>query len=98
MGARASAAILTFARCASEVIGSPRFSKALPPRATTIRMASFSQGRHEQGLDGVHAVLGLLEGDVRLGLEHVVGDFDTVGQTIGLGDLLAERSLRIVEG
>jgi hypothetical protein len=37
-GAIAPAAILMFRRCASVVIGSPRRSSALPPRAITIRI------------------------------------------------------------
>ena len=36
IGASACAATLTLARCASAVIGSPRFSRALPPKATTM--------------------------------------------------------------
>ena len=36
--ASAGAALRTFLRCTSVVIGSPRFSRALPPRATTTRM------------------------------------------------------------
>jgi hypothetical protein len=39
-GVIASAAILTFWRCTSVVIGSPRRSRALPPSAITIRIAS----------------------------------------------------------
>ena len=41
-------------------------------------MASVSQRGDEDRLDGVHAVLGLLEGEVVLRLEHVVGDLEPV--------------------
>src|SRR6516225_3757154 len=44
-GAIASAAILTFRRCTSEVIGSLRRSTALPPTAITIRILSPPQSR-----------------------------------------------------
>ena len=38
MGAIAAAAILTFLRCTSAVIGSPRRSSAFPPSAIRMRM------------------------------------------------------------
>src|SRR6187431_93466 len=40
----------------------PRWSRALPPRAATMR-TSVAEGGHEHGLDGVHPVLGLIEHD-----------------------------------
>src|SRR3954469_24658988 len=96
IGASASAAMRTLRRCASAVIGSPRRSNALPPSATTIRM-SVSQRRDEDRLDGVHAILRLLECDVVGRLEDLVGDFDAACHAERLGELLAERGLRVVK-
>ena len=52
---------------------------------------------HEQRLDGVEAVLRLVEDDGGLGLEDVVGDLEGVQAEL-LEDLLAEGRLAVVEG
>src|SRR4029077_4107214 len=96
-GASACAAILTLARCTSAFIGSPRFSNAFPPRATTMRMASISQRRYEQRFDGVQSIFSLFERDVHLGFEDFIGYFDPVGHSISFRDLFAESSFRIVK-
>ena len=72
--ASARAADRTLARWRSAVIGSPRRSRALPPRATTTRIGrpSAAERRDHDGLDRVHPVLGLVEHDRALGLEDVV--------------------------
>src|SRR5689334_16879201 len=70
---RAGAALRTLRRCTSVVIGSPRCRSAFPPSATTTRTttASGSEGGDHDRLDRVQAVLGLVEDDGVLGLEHV---------------------------
>src|ERR671912_445180 len=90
----------TLARWASAVIGSPRFSSALPPRATTTLIAvprSLAQGGHHHGLDGVHPVLGLIPDERVLGLEDLVGDLHAVQAEL-LVDVLADLGLAVVEG
>src|SRR4249920_270687 len=74
IAASAAAAICTLARCASAVMGSPRRSRALPPSATTMRMALIPEGRDQDRFDRVHAIFGLLERDIRFRLEHFLGD------------------------
>ena len=86
-----------FARCTSAVIGSPRLSSAFPPSATTTRIDHSPSVATSNALIDVQTVLGLLECDVRLRLEHVVGDFDAVGEAVGLADLLAEHRLHVVK-
>ena len=49
-----------------------------------MRMASVAQGRDQQRLDRVQAVLGLLEGEVGLRFEHFVRDLDPVLDAVGL--------------
>ena len=60
-----------------------------------MRMTSLSRQRgHEDRLDRVHPVLGLLEGDVRRALEDVLGDLDAVREMRVLrGDLRADLGL-----
>src|SRR6478736_6779998 len=97
MGASCWAATRTFARCASAVIGWPRRSSALPPRATTMRMGGSVPDRgDEDRLDRVHPVLGLVEHDRRRRLEHLVGDLE-LGQPMLLEHLLADLRVRVVE-
>ena len=88
---------MTLARCASAVIGSPRRSSALPPRATTMRMASVPERRDENRLDGMHSVLRLLEGDVHLGFEHLLGHFHAPSRPNCSCDVPADLGLQIVE-
>ena len=53
-----------------------------------------AQRGHEDRLDGVHPVLGLLEGDVGRALEDILGDLDAVGEVRVLrGDLGADLGL-----
>src|SRR5262245_15925204 len=92
-----SAATRTLPRCASAVIGSPRLSRALPPRATTTFIGSRAEGRHHHRLDGVHPVLGLVEDDRALGLEDVVRDLHPV-EAVLLEHLLADLRVAVVEG
>ena len=93
----------TFARCASAVIGSPRLSSALPPRATTtftMLLRSTRQlpsGGDHHGLDRVHPVLGLVPHDGSFGLEHVVRDLHAV-EPEALEHLLADLRVAVVEG
>src|SRR4051812_10534939 len=98
------AADRTFARWFSAFIDSPRFSSAFPPRATTTRMttsrvrsSSVAQRGDHDGLDGVEAVLRLVEDDRVLGLEHVVGDLQPV-HAEALVDVLADLGPAVVEG
>src|SRR3712207_2503994 len=89
IGASASQAIRTLRRWFSAVIASPRRRRALPPRAVTISTALVPKRGDEERLDRVHPVFGLLEGDVVLALEHVVGDLEPVVEAEMLGDVLA---------
>src|SRR6187401_350888 len=102
--ARAAAATRTLERCRPAVIGSPRLSSALPPRAMTIRMglgplsrASGAERRDHDGLDGVHPVLRLVPDDRPLGLEDVVRDLKALHPE-ALVHLLADLGLPVVEG
>src|SRR5690625_1643629 len=94
--ARATAARRTFPRCTSAVIGSPRFSRALPPSATTTRMSA-SYGGDENRLDGMHAVLRLVEDDGSIGLEDLFADFHAVDTEL-LIDFLGDLGLPVMEG
>src|SRR4051794_37551841 len=98
MAASAGAAERTLRRWVSAVIGSPRFSRALPPSATTTRTTTASRterGDHDR-LDGVQAVLRLVEHDGVLGLEDVVGDLEAL-EPVLLEDLLPHLRLAVVE-
>src|SRR4029453_9908423 len=98
-GASAWAATRTLARWFCAVMGSPRFSRALPPRATRTRTArSAPESGHEQRLDGVQAALGLVEHDAGRRLEHLAGDLEPVGHARVLHHLLAHHSVGVVEG
>src|SRR4029078_87838 len=98
MGASCCAATRTFSRWFSAVMGWPRRSSALPPRATTMRiLASVADGGDEDRLDGVHPVLGLVEHDRRRGLEHLVGDLH-LGDAERLEHLLADLGVPAMEG
>src|SRR5580698_4751990 len=94
------AAIRTLSRCASALTGSPCLRSALPPKATTISIASSSLGQRgdKDRLDRMQAVFSLLEDDRGIRLEHVVRDFDAVQETKFIADLLADLGLRIVQG
>src|SRR3954466_5913594 len=93
-----SAAVRMLARWFSAVIGCPRRSSALPPSAITMRMSSSTERGHQDSLDGVHPILGLLEGDVRRTLEDILGDLDAVREVRVLrGDLCTDLRLAIVE-
>src|SRR5262245_56226306 len=97
MGAIASAAMRTLRRWLSAVIASPRRNKAFPPSAMTTSIESISQRRDQDGLDAVHAVLGLLEGDVAPRFEDFVGDLDTVLEAERLRDVFADVRLGVVK-
>src|SRR5690606_22889960 len=94
--ASASAALRTLARWTSAVIGSPRFRSALPPSATTIRISG-SQCGDKDRLDGVHAVLGLIENNGSFGFEDFFRHLHAF-DAVSLEDLLADLGLAIVEG
>src|SRR5258708_4143263 len=102
--ARAAAATRTLARCRPAVMGSPRLSRALPPRAMTMRIGllpvcrpSGAERRDHHGLDGVHPILGLVPDDRALGLEDLVRDLHAVHPE-ALVHLLADLGLAVVEG
>src|SRR6188472_2030039 len=100
--ARAAAATRTFARWWPAVIGSPRLSSALPPRAMTIRMglvplASGADGGDHDGLDRVHPVLGLVPDDRAFRLEDLVGDFHAV-EPEALEHVFADLRVPVVDG
>ena len=61
----------------------PRRSRALPPRATTIRISVPEGGDHDR-LDRVEPVLGLIEHDRTGRLEDLVGDLERVSTRIEL--------------
>src|SRR5690554_2252438 len=94
--ARATAARRTLPRCTSAVIGSPRFSRALPPRATTTRMSA-SYGGDQDRLDGVHPVFCLVEDHGGFRLEDLLAHLHAVDPEL-LEDLLADLGLPIMEG
>src|SRR3954468_7790091 len=94
-GAIRSAASLTLVRWFSAVSGSPRRSSAFPPSATTTRTSAL-QRRDEDGLDRVHPVLGLVEDERCVGLEHLVGDLERL-EPVLVEDLLADLRVRAVE-
>src|SRR5690606_35954157 len=80
IAAKPWAAIRTLARWVRAVRGSPRFNRALPPKAATTSMSG-SQGGDQHRLDGVHAVFRLIEHDRSGAFEDLIGDFhgiDTV--------------------
>src|SRR5947207_4840973 len=97
MAASATAAVCTFARCASEVIGSPRRNNAFPPSATRIRIASVPESGNKDGFDRVHPILCLLEGDVHFGIKHLRGDFHG-GETELLVYVTTDLGFQIVKG
>ncbi|EGE57166.1 hypothetical protein RHECNPAF_470049 [Rhizobium etli CNPAF512] len=68
----------------------------MPPSAITTRML-ISQSGDKQCLDRMQTVLRLLEGDIGLGLEDVVGDFKPVVHAVIFSDLLAERGFGVVK-
>src|SRR5690606_38974722 len=94
--ASARAALRTLTRCTSAVIGSPRLSSALPPRATTTR-TSRSQCGDQHRLDRMHAVLRLIEDDGGLRLEDLLRHLHAVDAVLPR-DLFADLGLSIVEG
>src|SRR3546814_3019502 len=64
--------------CSSDLVrGSPRFNRALPPRAATTSMSG-SQGGDQHRLDGVHAVFRLIKNDRGGAFENLVRDFHGV--------------------
>src|SRR5262245_36137360 len=98
-GAMARAATRTFSRWFATVMASPRFGRALPPSAMTMRrraIALFAEGRDQDGLDGVQAILRLVEYDRRRRLEHIFGDFESV-QAVLLINRLAHLGVAVVE-
>src|SRR4029453_6031303 len=96
-GASAWAATRTLARWFSAVMGSPRLSRALPPSATSTRTTPAPQRGHDHRLDGVQAVLGLVEHDAGRRLEHLAGDLEAVGHARVLHHLLAHHRVGVVE-
>src|SRR5690606_17506768 len=72
MAASPWAAIRTLDRWVRAVRGSPRFNRALPPRAATTSMSG-SQGGDQHRLDGVHAVFRLIKNDRGGAFENLVG-------------------------
>src|SRR3954452_10895985 len=95
IGASAAHAVRTLVRWFSAVSGSPRRSSAFPPRATTTRTSAL-QRRDEDGLDRVHPVLGLVEDERSIRLEHLVGDLERL-ESVLVEDLLADLRVRAVE-
>src|SRR5678815_1681521 len=102
--ASAAAATRTLARWRPALIGSPRLSRALPPRAMTIRMGlgplsrlSGAERRDHDGLDCVHPILSLVPDDRPLGLEDLVRDLQALHPE-ALVHLLADLGLAVVEG
>src|SRR4029079_19010943 len=79
------------------VIRSARFNSALPPSATRTRIASAPERCDENRLDGVKAVLGLIEHDAGRGLEHIAGDFQARGHPGLFHHLTAHRGVGVVE-
>src|SRR5690606_12852095 len=96
MAASPWAAIRTLDRWVRAVRGSPRFNRALPPRAATTSMSG-SQGGDQHRLDGVHAVFRLIKNDRGGAFENLVRDFHGV-DTEFLLNLLTNRRLGVVEG
>src|SRR5688572_25102465 len=89
-------AMITLWRWVSASGFSPRLSSALPPRATRTRTSAPQRGDHDR-LDGVHAVLGLVEHDRGVGFKDLVGDLER--RHAGLvEDVLADRGVAVVEG
>src|SRR6516162_5710212 len=97
MSASARAATRTLLRCTSAVIGSPRRRSALPPNATTTRMSLFPERCDQDRLDRMHPILRLLERDVDLGFEDLLGHLHG-GQAELLVDIPPDLRLQIVEG
>src|SRR4051794_10051013 len=99
-GASASAATRMFSRWLSAVMGCPRRSSAFPPSATTTRMLggpSVGHGGHEDRLDRVHAVLGLVEDDRGRGFEDLLGHLH-LGDPEMRGEVGADLRVGVVEG
>src|SRR5690625_106345 len=85
-----------FPRWTSAVMGSPRFSRALPPSATMTRISA-SYRCDQNGFDGVHAIFRLIEDDGGLRFKNLfryLQGFDA----ILLEDLLADLGLPVMEG
>src|SRR5690554_5594860 len=88
------AAIRTLARWVSAVNGSPRFNRALPPRAATISIGcilyqqsapeSGAEGGHQHGFDGVQAVLCLIKNNGCRALENLVRHFHSLNAEFGM--------------
>src|SRR5215471_13602949 len=74
----------------------PRRSRAFPPSAVTTSTYSIPKRRDQDCLDRVQAILRLLEGDIRLRFEDVVGDLEAVGHAMVLRDLLADRRFGVM--
>src|SRR5450755_4782177 len=74
---------------------SPAGSADAAAGVVIVASRSPGQGRHEQGLDGVHPVLGLLEYDRPCGLENLLGDLGAVEAEL-LEDPAAERGVAVV--
>src|SRR3990167_4051392 len=74
----AAAARRTLVRWTAALMVSPRRRSALPPRAATIFTTSPRDRRHQNRLDRMHAVLGLIEDDRGARLEDLVGHLHTV--------------------
>src|SRR6188508_2500440 len=102
--ASAAAATRTLARWRPAVIGSPRLSRALPPRAMTIRMSqgplsrpSGAERRDHDRLDGVHPILSLVPDDRTVRLKDVVRYLEALHPE-ALVHLLSDLGLAVVEG
>src|SRR3546814_1697849 len=95
-GASDSTASATCCSCTAASGISPRFRRALPPSAMTMR-TSVSEGGDHDRLDRVQAVLGLVEHDRARRLEHLVGNLERVPAR-ALDDLLAHSGVAVGVG
>src|ERR1044072_7054972 len=95
-GASARQATRQFSRWLAAVSACPRRSSGLRPRAATTPTSAPERGDHD-GLDRVHAVLGLVEDDRRGGFEDLLGHLERLHAVL-LEDLLADLGLGGVGG